>query len=89
MSYCPSALCFSETHANKRIEAASKTLGEGVVSPQPASQAMAIAEPHSEEPIAVERLPAPEVGDATTGDTGIGDAAVAAPEPTARAARRA
>ena len=31
MSYCPSALSFSETHANKRVEAASKTLGEGVV----------------------------------------------------------
>ena len=31
MSYCPSALSFSETHSNKRVEAASKTLGEGVV----------------------------------------------------------
>lgn len=31
MSYCPSAFTFSEAHANKRVQAASETLGEGVV----------------------------------------------------------
>ena len=31
MSYCPSPLTFSSAHADKRIQAASKTLGEGVV----------------------------------------------------------
>lgn len=31
MSYCPSSLSFSKVHSDKRVEGASKTLGEGVV----------------------------------------------------------
>ena len=31
MSHCPSTLTFSATHADKRVEAAQSTLGEGVV----------------------------------------------------------
>ena len=31
MSYCPSSLSFSKAHSDKRVEGASKTLGEGVV----------------------------------------------------------
>lgn len=31
MSYCPSSLSFSEAHSDKRVEAASRALGDGVV----------------------------------------------------------
>ena len=31
MSYCPSKLTFSSAHSDKRIQAASRTLGDGVV----------------------------------------------------------